>query len=280
MRKVDWGDKKVIDRLKANGYIFVYLGGAIQAAEDYGSNWRRSISAALGAPGINGTAYDPTVVEPAKFGTTMDEWDIRKKKLKTGKKFREFYRVMGSVVHLDLYALEEAHAGVFLLDRNRTYGTIEEIIRLVLGLKRPTFIIYDDEEGLAHFSDWILERLLEAYFEHYVCFRIFHTTRTTVGFIKKHRDDILYWDKNYWKTMEVIRKWRAFCRELRWSNRRKVFPGVSDDIDAKLREIYKLLQEAKEHLRNCESIAAAEKSDLVLKKMTFIRKKIQSQKAS
>lgn len=272
MRKVDWVDKKVIDRVKANGYIFGYLGGAIQESEDYGVNWRRVISLALSRPEINSTVYDPTVVEPAKFGVSMKGWDEKKKNFKMKKKFLEFYRTMGSVVHLDLYALNESHYSVFRLNKERTYGTTEEIVHFVLELKRPTFIFYDDEDGLAHFSDWILERLLEAQFEHYVCVKIFPTIKSIVSFVRKHREDIKRWDRNYRRTMKMIRGWRALCRELRWSQRRKVFPDVPAAIDAKLRETYLLIQEAKQDLRNCDSVEALEKTNRIRKQINSIRR--------
>ena len=282
MQKVKWEDKLIVDELKAKGDIFGYEGGAIQYEEDYGVDWRKVLSAGVAQPPTNSTMFDPTLIEPQIFNISMEGWDEQKRQLKrqaltNPKREEEFYRYMSRVVHLDLYGLSQCHYAVFRLSQQRTHGTTEEYVKFVLEVyKRPTFVFYDDD--MEYYSDWMYQRGLEAKRDYYVCFKIFPTIKKVVQFIREHKEDILHWDKNYEYTTEVIRKWRAFCRELRWSNRRKIFPGVSEAIDVKLREIYTLLQEAKEHLRNCESIQAAETSEQVLKEMTLLRRKFQKEK--
>ncbi len=288
MQKVKWQDKLVVDGLKARGDIFGYMGGALQYEEDYGVDWRRVFAGAVIKPPISSTTFDPTLVEPELFGTTIEGWDELKKKLKrqmaVGSKAAEdeYYRHMSRVVRLDLYALGESVYAVFRLSMQRTHGTTEEFVKFLLDYKRPTFIFYDDAPE--DYSDWMKQRELEGKREFYVCCKVFPTLKAIIRFVRDHKEDILHWQKSYTKTMEVIRKWRALCRELRWSNRRKAFPeDIPSELDKRLRETYRLLAQAKEDLQNCDSIQAAEKAEEVENRIAAVKRrmgKINNHKAS
>ncbi len=280
MQKVRWSDKLIVDELKAKGYIFGYSGGALQYEHDFGVDWRGVLATGVALPPARSSLFDPTKVEAEIFKTSIKGWDELKRSLKrealiNQKKEDEFYRQMSRVVHLDLYALSQSLYSVFRLSQQRTHGTTEEYVDFVLKVyKRPTFVFYDDD--MEHFSDWMYQRGLEAKKEFYVCFKIFPTLKKTIKFIQDHPEDILHWEKNYERTTAVIRRWRALCRDLRWSDRRKVFPDVPEPIETKLRETYDLLQEAKEHLQECESIKAAEKANIVAKNIVAIRRSTRS----
>lgn len=280
MQKVRWSDKLVVDELKAKGDIFGYMGGALQYEEDFGVDWRRVFASAVAGPPTNSTTFDPTLVEPEIFKTDMQGWDDLKKKLKhrmaTGDKRAEdeYYRHMTRVVHLDLYALGESHYAVFRLSMQRTHGTTEEFVEYVLKTyKRPTFIFYDDAPE--DYSDWMKQRGLEAKREHYVFCREFPNLKSIVRFIRNHKEDIRYWEGNQRAVLQMVRNWRALCRELRWSNRRNAFPHeILPEIDARLRELYKLRGDAKDCLRECRSTEAARKAREVEEGIADIKKRM------
>lgn len=280
MKKVEEQDKLLIDELKAKGDIFIYLGGAMQAAEDFGVNWRRVSAEALLMPPLNATTFDPTVVESQKFEMSMGEWDRHKRELKRDafsdeKKEREFYRRFSPVVHLDLYALSQAHCAIIRLSRERTHGTTEEFVEYVLRTyKRPTLIFYDDDPE--EFSEWMLQRGLEGKYEYYVYFKIFPTIKKIVKFIQGHKEDIRQWDENYRRSMKAIRVFRAFARKY-WPRKKGLTEIVATQITAELKAIYSIVSEVKQHLQECESILASQKAVLIEERIVKLQQYLKEQ---